>query len=219
MLNHATAHTRNVVHNIRKALRLIIGFLILQVFFSCKVHYTTTELESNFTNEQIADLNRISDFFKDQICINKDADFRSCYEKIPHDYLQAYGSGFWTNINFEKQKELYSQISKSTFNEIWKFCRTTHTKSGLDFKSICAISNGKYQKYLADLGKSNPRIAEYAKRIWNSGDYDSFDFNFREIIEDKKDFNLKDPNIQLILAIHYLSLSDQDQRNDEWTGE
>ena len=34
-----------------------------------------------------------------------------------------------------------------------------------------------------------------------------------EILKDKKSFDLKDPNIQLILAIHYLSLNDHATRN------
>jgi hypothetical protein len=197
----------------KKTLLLAFGFLILQVFFSCKANYSNTELENNFTREQISDLNKISDFFKDQICIDKDEDLRTCYERIPHDYLKAYGDGFWTNINFEKQKELYDQISKSTFNEVWMFSNATFYPSGTKAKSLSAVAKGKYQKFLADLGKRKPRIAKYAERISASGDFSGFDFNYREIIKDKKSFNLKDPNIQLILAIHYLSLNDQATRN------
>jgi hypothetical protein len=197
----------------KKTLLLVVGILILQMFSSCKAQFSTAELESNFTPEQIGDLKKISDFFRTQICINSDSDFRACYERIPHDYMEAYGSGFFTNINFEEQKELYDQISQTTFDEIWMFCETTYYPKEIKAKSLCANATGKYQKFLTDLGKRNLRIAKYAERIEAFGDYSGSDINYREIIKDKQSFDLEDPNIQLILAIHYLSLNDQETRN------
>lgn len=197
----------------RKKLLLIFGVIILQLSFSCKTQYSATELKNNFSAEQISDLNKITEFFKSEMCLNMDSDFRTCYERIPHEYLEATGNGFWTNINFEKQKELYKQISESTFNEIWMFCESTFYPSGKTAKSLCAVARGKYQNFLADLGKTNPRIAKYAERIQASGDFSSLDLRYWEILKDKKSFDLNDPNIQLILAIHYLSMNDQTTRN------
>ena len=191
---------------------LILIFIIL--ITSCKSQYSTTALRNNFSPNQIQDLNKITEFFKDQICPYQDSNFRKCFKRIPHDYLKAYGSGFWTNINFEQQKELYNQISKSTFDEIWMFSNATFYPSGKKAKSLSAVATGKYQKYLEDLGKNNPRIAKYADRIKASGDFSGFDFNYREILKDRRSFDLKDPNIQLILAIHYLSLNDHNTRNE-----
>jgi len=136
-----------------------------------------TEIDSS------GELNKISEFFKIQICFNMDADFKTCYKQIPHEYLEATGNGFWTNIDFEKQKELYSDISKSTFDEIWMFCESTYYPSEIKAKSLCAVATGKYQKFLADLGKRNPRIAKYADRIQASGDFNAFDFNYRNIFK------------------------------------
>ncbi|MEP5338330.1 MAG: hypothetical protein ABJL44_09935 [Algibacter sp.] len=183
----------------RKTIILIFGVIILQLNFSCKSQYSVTELDNNFTTEQISDLNKITSFFKNQVCLNTNADFKKCYRQIPHEYLEATGSGFWDSITFEKQQELYREISESTFNEIWCLCRA-------ELKNICAITKGKYQKYLTELGKTNPVIAKYAKNILASG---IFDFgkviHYSNVINDKKHFDLNDPNIQLILAIHYLS--------------
>ena len=67
-----------------KALILIFGIIILKLNFSCKTKYYATELNDNFTTEQISDLNKISDFFKNQMCLNMDSDFKNCYERIPH---------------------------------------------------------------------------------------------------------------------------------------
>ena len=197
----------------RKTLILIFGFTILQLNFSCKTQYSATELNNNFTTEQKADLKKITDFFKNQMCLNMDSDFKTCYERIPLEYLEAIGNGFWTNIDFEKQKKLYDQISKSTFNEIWMFCESTFYPSETKAKSLCANATGKYQKFLADLGKTNPRIAKYAERIQASGDFNGLDIQYWEVLKNKKYFDLNDPNIQLILAIHYLSLNDNATRN------
>ena len=140
-------------------------------------------------------------------------DFAKCYKQTNHDSLQAEGKGFWTKIDFEKQKELYEQISKSTFNEIWMFCESTFYPSETKAKSLCANATGKYQKFLADLGKTNPRIAKYAERIQASVDFNGLDIQYWEALKNKKYFDLNDPNIQLILAIHYLSLNDNATRN------
>lgn len=199
----------------KKTILLIFGIMILQLNYSCKAQYSVVELKNNFSTEQVSDLNKITAFFKNQMCLNMDSDFETCYKRIPHEYLEATGDGFWANIDFEKQQELYNEISKSTFDEIWMFCESTYYPSKTKAKSICAVGTGKYQKYLSDLGKANPRIAKYAERIQASGDFSSLDIQYRQVLKDKKYFDLNDPNIQLILAIHYLSMNDQTTRNVE----
>mgnify|MGYP006185361025 CR=1 FL=1 len=62
---------------------------------------------------------------------------------------------------------------------------------------------------------TNPRIAKYAKKIELSGDFNSLDLQYHEIINENDAFDLNDPNIQLILAIHYLSINDQVKRNQD----
>jgi len=203
----------------RKTLLLIFGVMILQVNSSCKSQYSVAELNNNFTTEQIADLKKITDFFKNQMCLHTNSDFKKCYKQIPHEYLEATGNGFWANINFEKQKELYDQISESTFKEIWMFCKSTEYKTGLETKSLCANAIGKYQKFLSEIGKTNPRIAKYGENINMSGDFNPMDIHYWNVLNDKKNFDLENPNIQLILAIHYLSLNDQEKRNEKWIAE
>ena len=171
----------------RKTIIFIFGIIILQLNFSCKSQYSATELNKNFTAEQIADLKKITDFFKTETCGNMD--FAKCYKQTNHDSLQAEGKGFWTKIDFEKQKELYEQISKSTFNEIWMFCESTFYPSETKAKSLCANATGKYQKFLADLGKTNPRIAKYAERIQASGDFNGLDIQYWEVLKNKKYFD------------------------------
>lgn len=199
----------------KKTKLITLGLLILQLNFSCKTQYSLAELNDNFTSEQLADLKKITDFFKEQICSGLESDFKTCYEQIPHENYKVTGNGFWTNIDFNEQKKLYDRISKSTFNEIWTFCETTyHYPKETKTREICAAHNGKYQKFLSDLGKSNPRIAEYHNRIQASGDYSWMDIQYGDVLkESRKYFDLNNPNIQLILAIHYLTINDQESRN------
>ncbi|WP_241652601.1 hypothetical protein [Leeuwenhoekiella marinoflava] len=203
----------------KKAIILIIGVAILQVSFSCKAQYSATELKDNFSTEQIFDLNRITDFFKNQICDNKNSDFKSCFSKILPELLENGWQTILEKVDFEKQKELYNSISKSTFNEIWEFGKATHPKTGLELKSIGLKYNGKYQKYLTELGKDNAEIKEYVENLIAAGDFESMGLLQQRIYKNPNDFNLNNPNIQLLIAIHYLSQNDQEKRRDKWTTE
>lgn len=197
----------------RRVVLFIIGILLSQLNFSCKTQDVDTSLSRNFTTEEISDLNKIIAFFKSEICEDQEDDFGMCYRIIPYHHMEVTGDGFWLKISFEEQKKLYEQISESTFNEIWSFCESTYFPSQTKAQDICAVTNGKYQKYLSDLARSNPRIAEYLMRIQASGDFGNFDIRYEQVLKDKKHFDLDDRNIQLILAIHYLSLNDQLKRN------
>jgi hypothetical protein len=200
----------------KKTILLILLGASLCALVSCKSQYSTTELQANFTQPQIEDLREITRFFKDQICLNVNGDdFKRCYEQTPHEYLMLTGSFFWKEINFEKQRKLYEQISKSTFDKIWTFCETRYSYVDKKAIDICSVANGGYQNYLIQLGNKNPKIAAYAKRIRESGGFEGFDIRYQEVLIDKKTFDLNDPNIQLILAIQYLSLNDEATRNIE----
>ncbi len=48
------------------------------------------------------------------------------------------------------------------------------------------------------------------QRIKASGDFSEFDFNYREILKDRKSFLFKRSKYSIDLAIHYLSLNDHD---------
>ncbi|MFN7043947.1 MAG: hypothetical protein ACK4M1_02025 [Flavobacterium sp.] len=201
----------------KKIFLIILCILFLQLNNSCKTQFSTVELQNHFTSDEIADLNKITAFFKNQMCIGIDSDFEKCYKKIPHDYLYAIGNGFWENINFKEQQNLYNQISKSTFDEIWTFCKSTNMKTRVDSKSLCSRYDGKYQKFLIALGQRNPVVKEYAKSIQDSGCFSSLDFHHNNILNNKKHLDLDDPNIQLILAIHFLTINDEQKRIEKWT--
>lgn len=200
-----------VTHTMKKVIGLLFGIIILNS--SCETQYSTDELKNNFSKEQISDLNTIIDFFKESVCLNPD--FKICFENTKHDSLLISGVGIWTKIDFNEQLKLYDRISESTFNEIWMYCESTYYPSKTKAKSLCANSTGKYQKYLAELGIKKPRIAKYAEGIQGAGVYLGLDIHYQGVLKDKETFDLNDPNIQLILAIHYLSVNDDAKRNKD----
>ena len=87
------------------------------------------------------------------------------------------------------------------------------------YKSIGAVYNGAYQKFLSDIGKTNEPINKYAIKIAETGDVNFLYLNYGIILRHKKEFNLENPHIQLILAIHYLSLNDEAKRKEKWEAE
>ena len=115
---------------------LLFGVVILQLSFSCKSQYSKVELDNNFSTDQISDLNKITDFFKNQISENKNSDFKACFSKILPELLENGWQPILTKVDFEKQKELYNSISKSTFDEIWEFGKATYPDTGLELKNL-----------------------------------------------------------------------------------
>jgi len=203
----------------RKTIILIFGVMILQLNFSCKSEHSTTELKNNFTPEQITDLYKIIDFFKSQICENNNSDFKTCFSEILPDLLEYGWQPILDNVDFEKQKELYNSISKSTFEEIWVFGKATYPETGFELKSVGSKYNGKYQKYLSELGKKNNEIKDYADRLIGAGDFESMGLLQQRIYQKPTEFDLDNLNVQLLIAIHYLTQNDQQKRKDKWKSE
>ena len=195
----------------------IFGIIFLQLNFSCETQYSTSELSNNFSKEQISDLNKITDFFIENVCTNMNSDFKNCYRETNHDSLVAIGYGIDLKINYDKQKELYNQISKLTFDEIWRISESTFYPSEKNVKNLDLVTTGKYLKFLTDFGKTNKRIAKYVKKIKATGSFIPQQIVYWEVIKDQEHFDLDNPNIQLILAIDYLTKNDIVNRNADLT--
>ncbi|WBL23730.1 hypothetical protein [Zunongwangia sp. HRR-M8] len=196
---------------------LLIGIFLLS--FSCKSQFKTNELEHNFTSSQIQDLKKIKDFFESEICNNKNSDFEKCFLTILPELIEYGWQPILDNIDFDKQRELYNSISNSTFDQIWQLEKATNLRTGLKYFSLGSKYNGKYQKYVEEVGAKNPKIKEYSERLIASGDFESMDLLQRWIYHNPENFDLSDPNIQLIISIHYLTQNDQQKRKDKWKSE
>lgn len=188
----------------------IVLLLFLSIFCSCETNYDDSNQRAHFTQEEIKDLHKIVDFFKNEICKTSNTDLKKCFQEISTDH--EAGIYFLEQIDFEKQKALYQTISKSTFNKIWGYCKSTSDRGATYTEYLCPRHDSEYQKYLQSVGEKYPFINQYVKNLRESGAFSSLEFTLDQI--GKIDMDLKDPDIQLLIAIHFLSLHDEYSRND-----
>ncbi|GAB4157193.1 MAG: hypothetical protein Tsb0033_08710 [Winogradskyella sp.] len=168
---------------------------------SCKNEYSSPELEKHFTESQIEDLNKIKTFFINDI-MNVDMDnfHKNFINEV--EKMEASGSPYFSK---KKIDSVLSSISADTFNEIWeKRIDSTQLKNKI-YDYLLPKYQGKYQIFLADISKKNKAVDHYYRRMINSGDFNRLSM-LGYIKEYPKEFDLKNINIQILLAIQYISV-------------
>jgi hypothetical protein len=189
---------------------LLLAFPFLLIF-SLKHN----ELEKNFTKDEIADLEKLSHFFKTQMC-GDNQNFQTCMDSL----IPILGEFGWQpilkNINFDEQEKLYQSFESDLFPEIWDFCKVSNRERTWTKKSLCANTNGKYISFLKDLGKRNEVLNAYKNSILAAGDFVDMQRLEYQIFKKTKWIDLNDPAIQILISIDYLTQNDQQKRNDAW---
>jgi hypothetical protein len=191
-------------------------FLSLIVLLNCSGSYqkdlqSSPTLKSIFTPPEIQDLSILLEFFQDEICSLQQSDYSDiskCYASYLDRLKKSSANGkIEINIPYESQKILYSQISDSTFNEIWSFEKgwVPHTSDTL--MHIYFNPRGKYIEFLEELGKENQAILDYYRSYVETGDISPS--MVASLLENHKSYDVHDIRVQLFVAIHYLTLNDQ----------
>lgn len=193
---------------------IYILFSLLTVV-GCSQDFNSTELNNNFTEAEIRDLNRFTDFFQDQMCGNN-KDFKGFIDSlIP--YLREFGwQPVLQNIDFNKQKSLYNSFESNVFNEIWDICKSRNLKEEWERKSLCLNPKGKFIKFLEELGKRNGVLEAYKNALLEARDFIDIQRIESEIYNKSKRIDLNDPGIKVLIAIDYLTQNDQQKRNEPW---
>jgi len=169
-------------------------------------------MRNNFDKNQIGDLINISNFFQSQIC-NTDTDFARCLKSFVPTIPTNFYESFINRIDYKAQEKLYQNISESTFNEIWDLCIATDMNTKKQYTSLCAAGiNGDYLNFLKDVGKYNPYVAEYAELVEGAGDFAPTLYFTHTFFNSVSKSDLSDPNVQLIIAIHILTIKDNTDR-------
>ena len=164
-----------------------------------------------FDQLEIADLNIILNFFNDQICsIENKANIIECYQSFFERVELTNETGnFDLRISFQKQQEMYNQISEHTFNQIWIFNEGRmlylREEKSYIFETIEFNSYGKYLKFLKELGKKNKTIKGYYEDWITAGGMSPTVIG--SVLSDYKHYDIRDLRIQLVIAIHYLTLN------------
>ncbi len=195
--------------------RILYIILIILSSTSCSQKFRSTELKSNFSETEIRDIQKLTNFFKVQMCGETD-DFKSCTDSIiPH--LGEYGwQPILDNVDFDAQKELYSRFESDLFSEIWDFCKSRDLRENKSYKSLCLNQDGKYVQFLKDLSDRNPELEQYYESIIGAGDWESMGLLQQRVYTNPEYYELKDPSIQVLIAVHYLTQNDQQKRKENW---
>jgi hypothetical protein len=189
---------------------------MLLIFGTCLGQKSQVDLKTYFSESEIKDLNLITDFFQIEFCGTTDrTKFEKCItSSLPKltDWEYKY---LRKKISWRKQKKLYSKISDSTFNKIWWISKSTFlvSKPKYEHKIIVFSYNPIVIDFVKALGKSNKFLEYYAEKLEIVGGFNNINDISLSLSEHAEEWNLKDRNIQIFLAIHYLTQNDMLKRD------
>jgi hypothetical protein len=194
-------------------------FISLSVFilFSCEqTKPASKEITETFNKKEIRDLEKIVKFFSLEMC-GKDIDFEECMNNSISELTENGWQLILQNIDIKNQLNLYKSFESNIFKEIWSFCKTSNSREGWIRKSICYQTQGKYNEFLSKVGQENAIVKAYQEDLIRSGDFYGIMRFENEIYHKTGKISLADPNIQIILAIEYLSENDHEKRAEPWS--
>lgn len=175
-------------------------------------------IKALFNETEINDLTKIQSFFDKSIGSKVNENEENLEKLYTNFFLQnsdiEKASDFKLSINFGEQKELYNQLDKRTFDDIWVIGWLTKMDSNDTLKIIQLNRQGKYVELLKTIGEQDSTINNYYNSLEIAGDISPS--MFADLIKNHKNYNLKDPKIRLIIAIHYLTLNDQFERKEKY---
>ncbi|NRD19769.1 hypothetical protein HNV08_06885 [Winogradskyella eckloniae] len=180
---------------------LIIVFTI-SLFIGCKSYKTTTELQTTFVKEELKDLETIRTFFVKDIMGLKDENF---HFEFRNKIQKLEASGF-ANVKLDKINNLFKSVSESTIDEIWETkSHSNSMRNSISYKYLVPNEQGKYLQFLEKNTKHNSRINEYYDKVLKSGNFSHLSM-LGYMNDNNLDFDLTNTNIQIVLAIHYITL-------------
>jgi len=186
------------------------------IFGTCLGQNSQMDLKLYFSESEIKDLNLITDFFQSEFCGTMDrTKFEDCINSsLPklNDWEYKY---LRKKISWRKQKKIYSKISDSTFNKIWAICNSTFlvSKPEYKYKMICFNYNPILIDFIRDIDRSNKFLEYYAKKLETVGGFTNINAITESLSDYPQEWDLKNRNVQIFLAIHYLTQNDMLKRD------
>ncbi len=194
---------------------LLFFIFITTLFISCSLEQKDSVIDdetvnSIFTSAEINDLVKIQDFFEQQISsINKNdkGSLLKTYYTFFEGNSKIKNLGQLTlSIDFNKQKELYKRLSYSTYDQIWRMSWTVQMNSVDTLNRLELKYDGKYMEFLEKVGEQDGKIAQYCSSFKGMGVISPS--MMADFVKNYKDYNINDPKVRLIIAIHYLTMND-----------
>jgi hypothetical protein len=199
----------------KSIIKKIIFFFAI-IITSCSSEKSTKELDENFSKEEISELNKIIDYYKNEIEGKSNDEFEKIYNRQLDEIVKKGSNSKIYALDFNNQNQFYESLSAELFNEIWYYSEMGKVKFHKEYTiQITQFqTESKYQNFLSDVGKYNRHIKEYQNNIKNFG-VDTTTWLEQTILMYPSDFNLSDPNIQLIISIHHLTQNDRNHRMEK----
>jgi hypothetical protein len=175
-------------------------------------------IKTVFNSSEINDLLKIQNFFDKSIGL---AD-----NKNQTDLIKVYTDFFKLNseiekaadlelpIDFKNQKVLYNQLDKTTFDDIWSIGWSMKMNSSDTLKNIELNRSGKYAGFLKSLGDKDSMVNKYYNSLELAGDISPSMIS--DLVKNYDNYDIKDPKIRLLIAIHYLTLNDKFERKEKF---
>ena len=193
---------------------------ILIILTGCSPSNTVKEMESSrtitdiFDKAEIKDLAVIVDFFNGQIGAtkkNEKTTITQCYQRFFEWMKECEVTGLIdVRIPYREQQKMYSQLSDSTFNQLWRidhrwFRSVRNEADTIETKEFVYI--GKYLKFLEEYGKENSVVERCYNNLVQLGDYIPVPC-MGLIMSEYEQLDVKDVRTQLFIAMHFLTLND-----------
>lgn len=206
----------------------IIFCSILIFLFSCN-NENTSQLESNkiFTQSETKEIIKLLQKFDTEICKfekKENEDFSECYQSFFERILkETEGGNYNIGIDKNNQLKIVESLSPDLKKEFWIETkgvinrRIQNSKSNEIFPDsiqFINISKGKYFEYLEkEISQIDSKTAEYFEKYSLAMTISPSVFS--DVIVNYKDYNIKDDRIRLLIAIHYLTLNDDNLKRKE----
>lgn len=161
--------------------------------------FRTKQIDSCFIKSKKADLQVINSEFDKRFLKDEKFNIISYRDKLENLENADYYNEFidMININIKYIDTLKSVISKKTFDEIWKY---DYSRNSYNLNM-----EGEYMLFLKSLSEDNEIVKEYYDAIQLAQGISPA--MVRIIQKRYSKLDLSDPNIELLISIHYLSLS------------
>ena len=173
--------------------------------------------KKTFSSTEIQDLQLLFDFFNKSICSGVETqDLTDCYKEFfKRMEKSSEANDMQLSIPFDKQMEVYNELSDLTFNEIWNLDGTrVYLETPQDTFRIAYIDlDGKYLEFLKKTGESDKVIKQYYETLLEVGDFSPS--LIIGILMNYEQYDIEDIRVKFIVAIHYLTLNDRFERKEK----
>lgn len=187
-----------------------LSLLLLITTLSCQSRSLSDfeDVREVFNSEEIADLEKIIDFFNQTICEAEnvpDAKVLDCYDHFFKRMRSAEQTGVIdTKIPQAAQEQLLNGLNPNTFNEIWSRSLIKGSTPQDKFTLSLKVSS-KYVRFLKLMARENGKIKNYVKMLEGAGELSTG--MVADVMLNYKDYDIRDKRIQLFIAIHYLTFN------------